>query len=388
MNLLQKILERKILLANLGLFLILVVGATYLLVGVNRFNPLQDNYTLRVEMDRSGGLQPNGDVTVRGLRVGKVTSIKLTENGVEAEAQIHSDTKIPAGSKVAVGALSAAGEQYIDFRPESDSGPYLSNGDVIPMSDTKTPVPITNVLDNLVKVINQVHPDKINRIVNELDVALKGGPNQARSIVEGAELLLQATDDTLPRTRDLILNMRVVIATTTMVQPDLQTLVNNSSTLFDSVKAANSEIGRLLDGAPGQLGTIGGVINDNMDPLTQLTATLGEVARGGRLRTPALTALFPSLLGGATALQTVARDDGKIHVLAGIWPRETCEYSTIPKSPFDTSDKTVPLYNYCYTDNPTLQVRGSANAPRPIIPDNTIGPPPGATGQERSTPPN
>ena len=66
MNLLQKILKRKILLANLGLFLILLVGATYLLVGVNRFNPLQDNYTVRVELDRSGGLQPNGDVTVRG----------------------------------------------------------------------------------------------------------------------------------------------------------------------------------------------------------------------------------------------------------------------------------------------------------------------------------
>lgn len=179
-------------------------------------------------------------------------------------------------------------------------------------------MPITNVLDDLVKVINQVDPAKVNRIVNELDIALKGGPNQARSIIDGAELLLQATDDALPRTRDLILNLRMVIATTTQIQPDLHTLVNNTGVLFDGVNDANQEIGRLLDNAPGQLGTIGGVINDNMDPLTHLTATLGEVARGGRLRTPALTALFPSIERGGTAFAAVTRG-GKLHGLMDPW---------------------------------------------------------------------
>ena len=45
----------------------------------------------------------------------------------------------------------------------------------------------------------------------------------------------------------------------------------------------------------------------------------------------------------------------------------------------------VPLYNYCLDHDPSIQVRGSANAPRPPG-DDTAGPPPRSTGDERTTP--
>ncbi|MGK8511159.1 MlaD family protein [Nocardia asiatica] len=111
----RKLFGSKIFLSNLGLVLVLLVGAAYLMVNVMRVNPLRSDYTVTVNLDRSGGLQPGNDVTLRGWRIGKVTSIELTDRGqaIAATAQIESKYKIPVDTRIAVQALSGAGEQYI-----------------------------------------------------------------------------------------------------------------------------------------------------------------------------------------------------------------------------------------------------------------------------------
>src|SRR5690606_34442473 len=142
-----------------------------------------------VQLDRSGGLQPGNDVTLRGFRVGKVDSIDLIDRGqsIAAVATIDSDYRIPVDTTVAVQALSGAGEQYIDFRPNTEEGPYLGDGAVIEFDAerVKTPTPVWSVLDNSSALISQIDPDKFSVILNELDVALSGGPDQLRGLING-----------------------------------------------------------------------------------------------------------------------------------------------------------------------------------------------------------
>src|SRR5690606_7967602 len=111
--------SHRILYSTIGLVLVLIIGAAYLLVNVMRINPLRGTYTVTVTLDRSGGLQPGNDVTLRGFRVGKVDSITLINGGsaIAATAEIDNRYDIAVDTVVAVQALSAAGEQYIDFRP-------------------------------------------------------------------------------------------------------------------------------------------------------------------------------------------------------------------------------------------------------------------------------
>ena len=76
-----------------------------------------------------------------------------------AVVDIDKAVQIPAGGTVAVQALSAAGEQYIDFRPNSDEAPYLEDGSVVDSNQVQTPVPLSTVLDNASALISQVDPD-------------------------------------------------------------------------------------------------------------------------------------------------------------------------------------------------------------------------------------
>ncbi|KAA0019440.1 MlaD family protein [Antrihabitans cavernicola] len=375
------LLKRKVLLSNTGLVLILLLGATYLMVDIMRINPLHDHYDVTVNMDRSGGLLQNNDVTYRGLRVGKVTAIKITEMGVAATAQIDSRSKIPMGVQVAVQALSAAGEQYIDFRPTTDQGPFLENGSVIDAKDVKTPTPISNLVDDMSALLDQIDPNKVNNILTELYKALGGGPDSLRSIVDSGTVLLASMDQVLPQTTALIDNLRTVVGTTTQIQPDLGTLTNNAGILFDQTTAADKELRTLLDVGPGQLASIGGVIADTTDPITNVITNFVAITKAAKLRSSALSVLFPSLRDGGAALGIPAHD-GEFHTMLDIFPRPTCQYDTIPVSPAKIGSDQVRKYNYCVTKNPALQIRGAANAPRPPGPDNTSGPPPGVTGNE------
>ncbi|MFF0541387.1 MlaD family protein [Nocardia thailandica] len=390
MSKLKKFFGNKILLANTALIVVLLVGGTYLLVNVMRVNPLRTEYDVTVTLDRSGGLQPGNDVTLRGHRIGKVTSIELIDQGtaIAAKAQIDKSYKIPADTQISVQALSAAGEQYIDFRPNSDQGPFLGDGAVIKFNpeQIKTPTPVWAVLDDTSALIAQVNPQQFSTILAELDIALGGGPDQMRSLINGVSLVVAGLDNLLPQTVNLIANLRVIAETTSHAQPDLQTLTRNSGALLTQFNNANAELQSVLDNAPGQFQTLGAVLDATTDPITSLASNFVAITRAAQLRQPALRALFPSLAIGMEAIGVPAHDN-EFHTIIDIWPRPTCYYDTEYMRNEEIQDGPIPKWNYCTNPPDGQQIRGAANAPRPNVPNNGATMPPGVDPHEKTLPP-
>ncbi|WP_336084562.1 MlaD family protein [Nocardia sp. SSK8] len=387
MSRLKSLKFSKILLANGALVVVLLVGVTYLLVNVMRVNPLRSEYEVTVNLDRSGGLQPGNDVTLRGHRIGKVTSIELINEGqsIAARAQIDKSYKIPVDTTIQVAALSAAGEQYIDFRPKSDVGPFLADGAVILFNpdQIKTPVPVWAVLDDTSALISQVNPEQFKTILNELDIALGAGPDQLRGLINGVSLAVAGLDNLLPQTVNLIGNLRVIAETTSHAQPDLQTLTQNSGALLTQFNNANAELQGILDNAPGQFEALGAVLDKTADPISALAANFVAITKAAQLRQPALRLLFPSLALGLESIAVPAHD-GEFHTIIDIWPRPTCNYDTEYRRNEEVQDGSIPKWNYCTNPPADQQIRGSANAPRPNVPNNGAQMPPGVDPDERT----
>ncbi|MBF6166073.1 MCE family protein [Streptomyces gardneri] len=382
----QWLVRRRVAVANLGLVVVLLAGAAYLGAVVLRIDPMRGTYAVTVDLPSSGGLLPGNDVTFRGTRVGSVREVTASGSGVAAIAEIDATAKIPVGGTVVVGRLSAAGEQYLDFRPDADTGPYLTDGALVDRSRTSVPVSVQSMLTNLSGLIGGMNPDRLNVIIDELDKALAGGPDQLRNMISGISRAMAGLTDLLPQTRQLIENLEIIAETTSHAQPDLATLTRAGGVLFEQLSAADREVRHLLDEGPGQLATLGGFVSRTQDPITDLVTNFVAITRAAKLREPAIAALFPALRAGSEALGIPAHDNA-FHTMVDIWPRPTCEYDTIPVVPTQKmTDTRVRLYNYCVTDDPALQIRGSANAPRPNVPDNGSGPPPGVTGDELSRP--
>ncbi|MGH3166457.1 MAG: MlaD family protein, partial [Trebonia sp.] len=149
---------------------IVVLGYTGIrYANIGRFFGAPGYYVVKVDLAQAGGLYTDADVTYRGVTVGKVGSLTLAGSGVQADLDINdSAPKIPADTQAVVADLSAVGEQYLDLRPVSSAGPYLTADSAISEADTQIPQPVTNLLTNVDALAKSLPTASLRTVVNEL----------------------------------------------------------------------------------------------------------------------------------------------------------------------------------------------------------------------------
>ncbi len=363
-------------LSTAGLVLTLVVGVAYVMVGALRVTPFDSAYRVTIQLPESGGLLPNQDVTLRGVPIGRVQSLAVTPEGVDAVATVRSDVRIPSASPVRVSGLSPAGEQYIEFAPETDAGPYLQDGSVIAQNKTSVPVSLAQLLANADGMLKQVEPAKLELIKKELSLTNEG-PRKLANIIDGGTFLLSTLDSVLPETTSILKTSRIVLTTAADKNAGIEVATGNLSRTFTGVNKMLDGYRRLVDQTPQTFSATDRLFDDNSDTMVGLLGSMATTAQLLYVRVPALTALFPDYRGSLLdALGSIMHDHG-LWVTADVYPRYTCDYGT-PRRPPSSADYPEPyLYTYCRDDDPAVLIRGAKNAPRPAG-DDTAGPPPGA----------
>ncbi|KDF00673.1 mammalian cell entry protein [Mycolicibacterium aromaticivorans JS19b1 = JCM 16368] len=363
-------------LSTVGLVLTLVVAAAYVLVGALRVTPFDSAYRVTIKLPESGGLLPNQDVTLRGVPIGRVQSLAITPDGVAAVATVRSDVRIPSASPVKVSGLSPAGEQYIEFVPTSDAGPYLHDGSVIAQDKASVPVSLADVLAHADGMLKQVDPGKLELIKKELSLTNQG-PQKLADIIDGGTFLLSTLDSVLPQTTSILRTSRIVLTTAADKNAGIKVATDNLNRTFSGVNKMVDGYRRLVDQTPHTLSATDALFTDNSDTMVGLLTSMATASQLLYVRVPALNALFPDYRGSLLdAWATVMHDHG-LWATADIYPRYACDYGT-PRRPASSADYPEPyLYTYCRDDDPAVLIRGAKNAPRPAD-DDTAGPPPGA----------
>ncbi|MBH0776350.1 MlaD family protein [Nocardia bovistercoris] len=349
-----------------GLALILVLAAGYLTVGTLDYNPLTRQYRVRVELDQSGGLLPGQDVTLHGVKIGRVASVEVTGKKVIATAAIDTRFKIPANGAVRTAALSAAGEQFLDFDPDNDLGPYLSDGSVVTAERTSSPVPLSSMLESLSATLAQVDPRQLRAVMDELGVSASG-PDKLASIIDGGLFLVSTLDTVLPQTVSLLRNSKVVLNTLGAAGPGLRDIGADLSTTLSGIARMTGGYEQLLARAPETLTTIDAIIAQNSPTMVQLLGNLVTVGQMTYLRVPAFQEFFFPTQRAGSALDAIASafHDGGVWAMANIYPRYQCDYD-VPRRPGTLPNYPEPyLYTDCANPDPTLLQRGARNAPRP-----------------------
>jgi phospholipid/cholesterol/gamma-HCH transport system substrate-binding protein len=152
-----------------------------------------DRYTITVKLPEAGGLYPGGNVTYRGVEIGRVRAVHLTQTGAEAVLQMDSDVHVPADLDAQVHSVSAVGEQYVELLPRTPQGPSLKDGDVIPVNRTYVPPDINSLLDAANRGLSVIPRDNLKTVVDEGYVALGGlGPELSRLVKGTTDLAIDA----------------------------------------------------------------------------------------------------------------------------------------------------------------------------------------------------
>jgi phospholipid/cholesterol/gamma-HCH transport system substrate-binding protein len=133
------------------------------------------------------------------VTVGKVSTMKLTEGGVDLGLDINSNApKIPVDTDAAVTNRFAVGEQFVDLLPQHESGPYLRQGSVIRTDRTSIPLSPDTVLTNFDKLVSSVHPQSLRTVVDETYNAFAGAGSDLQRLLDSAGSLTTTATQYLP----------------------------------------------------------------------------------------------------------------------------------------------------------------------------------------------
>jgi len=362
----RAMMPHRMALSAIALVATVVAASSYLVLGALGADPSARTLTVRVRLAESGGLLPGQEVTLRGFPIGQVRAIHLVPGGVVAEAEIDVAYPVPDDGTVDVVDLSAAGEQYLDFRPTRESGPYLTDGSEIGADRTNTPVPLWRLLGTLDSSLAQVDPQQVQAVLDELG----GGPQASAKlgdIVRGGMFLIATLDSILPQTVSLVRNSAVVLSTVAESSDGLGDLAADGANVLRGAEAKSGGYVRALETGPGTLAAMDTMLADNSTSVVGLLTGLSSLAQLTNPRIPALQEFFfPVQRPGSTLdALTMIMHDGGIWGLVNLYPRYSCDYGQ-PRQPPSLPDYPEPyLYTSCPLTDPSQLVRGAANAPRP-----------------------
>ncbi|MDT7640393.1 MAG: phospholipid/cholesterol/gamma-HCH transport system substrate-binding protein, partial [Pseudonocardiales bacterium] len=182
--------------------LIFYVGAHFLGV-FNFLGPKR--YTVELPLQDASGLFSRSEVTFRGVDVGTVGALRLTDSGVVADLDLEGGgPKIPADLTAQVADRSAVGEKYVDLRPNTDAGPFLKDGDTIPADRVKVPIPVQTVLQSVDTLVASVPLNDLQTSVNELGQAFDGLGPKLQLLLDSTHSLTVSAMQNLPQTLALI----------------------------------------------------------------------------------------------------------------------------------------------------------------------------------------
>ena len=120
-------------------------------------------------------LPDKADVKVRGVIVGQVMTVEAEGEGAALELGIKPDQieAIPANVSAAILPKTLFGEKYIELNiPQDPASEALKDGDRI--DQTKLPIEVEKVLNDLYPLLRTVQPAELNYTLNALANALEG----------------------------------------------------------------------------------------------------------------------------------------------------------------------------------------------------------------------
>ena len=259
----------------IGLLATTYLGTKY--VGINLFG---SGYNVTVVLPDAGGIFDNGEVTYRGVPVGRIKDLNATKNGMEARLHIDEDAPpIPADVAIKVANRSAIGEQYIDLRSESTGGRTLTDGARIEGSAASLPPAIDEVLRTGRDFIGSVPADSLTTVIDETYDAAQGSSGHLTRLLKTSQEFVETADKNFLVTEGLINNSATVLSTQQDSAASIKSFSSDLSLLATTLRSSNRNLRTLIANSPAAAREINRLFNEVGRPLGVLMGNLVSTAQ-------------------------------------------------------------------------------------------------------------
>ncbi|BBZ10850.1 MCE family protein [Mycobacterium branderi] len=254
----------------LGFVALAVVGvlvAASLLVKVLGFG--YTHYT--AEFLQAASLRAGNPITIAGIEVGSVSSIKLAGDHVEAGLKVRNNVPLGKDTRAVIKVMTILGSRYLELVPD---GPGSLPGKTISLAHTEVPYDLQSLLEDATTTFEQADSDQFAQSLAVLGKQLEGVP---------------------PLVPQAMANLHTLAAITAVRRDQLGALLKSTQRVANTLRRQQTNLGNLMDQGQDLIGHLvarEATFHAMLAALTQLVDQLDKIVVNHR---PMLDELFTNL---------------------------------------------------------------------------------------------
>jgi virulence factor Mce-like protein len=246
------------------LFLLLLAGVA----GTVAATQTATTYRVKLDFTNADGLVVNEDVTIGGVKMGKVANLSLRDSVavVTVEFQDGRYAPLPSGSRAVIRSLGLLGNKYVEIIRGKAGGPSLPPNAELGIESTTSPTD----LDQINAIFDAPTREKIRTLTLQGAISL-GGRAQVlnRDLQQLRNLALAATPLTGVLDDHQVQLDRATIAFDTFTQKlvredtSLRGLVEHGSSVLTTIQAHDAQLAGVLAHGDTTFNRLSAILNGN-----------------------------------------------------------------------------------------------------------------------------
>ena len=295
---------------------ITLLGVSYVGARYARLDRLiiDDHYTVVAHFQQSGGIFSGAEVSYRGVQIGQVGKMELTDQGVDLYLDIdNSHEDIPADTLAVVANRSAVGEQFVDLQPRTDEAPYLGEDSQIAIADTRTPLPTETFLADLSQTVDSVDKKALSTTVGELGKAFAGTGQDLQRIIDAGNSFIKEADKNFDVTTALIRDSNTVLRTQVDSASAIRNFASQLSLFSGTLAGSDKALRRVIDEGSATATQLRTFLEDNRVDLADLIrnlVTTGDVIVKHLDGVAQILVIYPYVVEGGFSVVSKSPDTG------------------------------------------------------------------------------
>ncbi len=333
-----------------------------------------DTYTVVAHFSDSGGAFAGAEVSYRGVGVGQVSKMVLTDEGVDIHLSIDKDfDRIPADTEALVGNRSAVGEQYVELQPKVDGKPFLTEMSEIALDDTAIPIATDTLLTDISNTVESVDKESLQTVVTEFGTAFGGTGQDLQTIIDSGGSFIEAANDSFDVTTALIRDGNTVLKGQIASESAIRSFAKDLSLFSGALAGSDKDLRAVIDNGSATANQLRTFLEENQVDLAGLInnlVTTGEVVVKHLDGIEQLLVIYPYVVESGFTVVSKDPGTGNYDAHFGMILTEdppVCHQGyegTDTRAPQNGDNRTMNTDARCAEPATKSNARGAQNAPR------------------------
>jgi phospholipid/cholesterol/gamma-HCH transport system substrate-binding protein len=259
-------------LAVVGLVTAVIIGAGTFFALLMTRGIFDSGHEVTAIFQDAAGIAVDANVLAAGIRVGRVTDVQI--NGDTAEVSFIFDGDLPADTRARIAVQNLLGRRQLHLIPGSNWNELLRDDDVIPVTQTSTPVDVPEFGETGEQLYREQDQDALQSIVTALADISEDKHAEVGDLIDGLTRVADAVSERREELHDTIDGAQRFFAAFRDRDEEIVRIVDSFGTTLEMIVDRRPEVEELLQNAGDATHLLADLIQQERATLDSLLPTL------------------------------------------------------------------------------------------------------------------